>query len=85
MHKIKELEAGKLVEFLKLYFNQPSTSLEQKSEMLYKFLKKKNVDIMFIQEGGSMNYNKFMGEYEIKQRKASSIIFKKGLFGDPLL
>ena len=80
---IKKFEATKLIKFLKTYFNKPNTSLENKSKMVYKFIKDKNVDVLFIQEGGSINW-KGDSDYEIQQREGSIIIFKKQIFGSPI-
>ena len=54
--KIKEFDPNALVEVLKEYFKRPNTSLEKKARVVYEYIREKNIDIMFIQEGETIKW-----------------------------
>ena len=56
VHNIKELEASKLVNFLKSYFSRPNADLSHKQATVENFIRERNVDVIFIQEGGSIEW-----------------------------
>ena len=68
VENISELDGNKLTKFLEEYFKRPGTSLQKKKELVMKFIYENQLDVMFIQEGGPLDWEKDLRkEYKHKR------------------
>ena len=81
MDNIESLDSSILINFLKKYFERPCTSLKFKADLIIKYINENNIDVMFVQEGGSINWEEEISSpYAFKKNHDSVIIYNTTKF-----
>ena len=77
------LDPDILIDFLKNYFKRPSSNIDLKEKKVLNYIYENNIDVMFIQEGGSINWaENLQHDYGFTRNADSVIIFRKYAIGN---